>query len=215
MHWNPFINRLMLVDNKQSQNDKELKQKSRLHIVLTIILILGAFHKYKYFPNQESLVDKLQFALALSAMLWAVFSINSCHKNAGVICGYINSLLSFCYRYKRHGKMKKSFPLITTLNIACAYGTYFGCGHFLPFGFVFGLHSGNPCKAGFLFYWILPECKAGAHQHLSTYFLPFLAKVVVLLINYWMWMFAMTAAAFITPVILVFCCMTVKECLET
>lgn len=127
---------------------------------------------------------------------------------------YVNGLLEYQDRYvktTRHMKLKER-SILEILDLTFAYGCTFVATFWLPFGFVFGIHWFNPCKASITFHRFLHEC---SNKKLSQHvFLETISKTLILLVDMWRWMFCMSNASFSVSVILILCTWTLKENLQ-
>lgn len=67
---------------------------------------------------------------------------------------------------------------------------------FLPIGFVYGLHLGNPCKASLVGFWGIHNCAEVQTKNCANHIINLIIKCVIFLLNHWMWSLAMHAGTF-------------------
>lgn len=106
------------------------------------------------------------------------------------------------------GRYRKTME---NLYVSFGYSLVFG-GCIVPFGFVHALHWQNPCKATLAGYWLIPKCYSTPNaDHITA---DFVVRLLVFLVNHWMYSFAINAAMFCISVMHTFTVFAIQEFIQ-
>lgn len=114
-------------------------------------------------------------------------------RRSSEIVLFLNSLFQFDSMYPSSKDTVRSMSLKSKISIAFAYGILLS-SFLMPAGYIHGLHWHNPCKPAMVGYWIIPECYLNSQGFNSI--IGFGVKLLILLLNHWLWACTFQAGAF-------------------
>lgn len=149
----------------------------------------GPFQARGFSNRNHSLMD--------CSRCWLICIINIHQEavKAPEIVTFINALFQFHSIHPgeiRKGRAPFKLKLSITLVYCCVL-TMIG----FPLAFVYGLHWIHPCKATLAGYWAILECgQNGTDLSVLLKATKFSLKILVILINHWLWSITVHAGAF-------------------
>lgn len=161
-------------------------------LIYTLLVILMGLQCY--FKKGNSSMENAFDWISLAFMLTGLSYFLELQRKSSEIVLYINSLFQFDLEHPFAGRLRQ-MSLRTKGNIALVYGLIISC-FIIPIGATYGLHWINPCKATLVGHWSLHECR---HDDLvqKCHAACFVTKVMIFLLNHWMWSISLFAACFI------------------
>ncbi len=206
---------------KSKSEISNLTQRTYFNYCAALVQFLQIYLKAKQGIRSSDLVIGL---FALLAILATTSFINICRKNGRLWEEYQNNLFAFQEKYNRKKEFKKHYnakhfalatSTIETLNMLFVPG-FVVTGALLPFMLVLGVHWSNPCKPSLLGYFILKECFDEA-DNLTGLFrnaCAILVKLIVYVVNLWVWSFGENGCHYIFVSLLMFGAMMTRESIE-
>lgn len=211
LHWDRKSSRIGFQINIKKKK-KILKIKTFLHGFLTGTMLAGGVYKL-IFAKKENIHpgEPFLFGYGFLCMIWFHVLLQSLRIKATEVCQYINGIFQLANTF-RPMNLKSKYPLIIRINVVYAYVTCYFYTTF-PMCTVYGLHWMQPCKSSLIGYWILPECSdnylgnwSGAYNVL---------KILVFLLNHYMWSIGCHAGALSLCGILIMCTVTLWDYLRS
>lgn len=209
LHWDRQAKRLSLQKNF-AKNKKRLEIKTIFHALLIGILFFGGLHKLYVTKSKATYPgESFLFGFAMLCMIWLHVLFVSLRLKASTVCQYVNGIFHLADTFKQSNS-KRKLPLVIFIDVAYAYMTCYVYTVF-PFCFVYGLHWLQPCKSSLMGYWLLPECSSSSLCESPNSFV----KLVIFLINHWMWSMGFHAGALGLCGVLIMCTVTMWEYLNS
>lgn len=142
--------------------------------------------------------------------------LHSCYDQAQEWVLYINSNFDFIEKYKRFGSINRKLSGIERLSIMIGYMVLVS-GMVMPPVIVYGLHFKNPCKPSLAGYWLLEQCASDYYRIRNNAVemnLSMAKKVLLLIVNHWLWNFGFRLGTFIISGFHVLLVQNLRDCLD-
>lgn len=207
--WNP---------SSQSLTSKESLKKKRyrrrflfLHAALFLVFSLQNSSKFRAKVNASHLdisgADLFLYWQGLFVIGVSHITLHSCNHNAESICAYINGLISFQRKHSQLCNQTKSNKMAMILVHLFRLSSYT-----FPLFYPTVLHWFNSCKPSLVGYWLLSECNASPN---SNILIQVPLKLLITLVNVWMWVFVFPNDALIICIVLFLMAVnTVRQAIE-
>lgn len=169
--------------------EKIFKVRHRISVLLVIL-----FSTQCIFNQYKSPVGSIVTTISLNVLIVNQLLILEHRRKAIELVQLFNCIFQFEQLYPGR---KQPETLRSKLNKLIVYSMAMSAIG-LPLGFVYGLHIMGLCKTSLVGYWLIPECCGGENGlkfHLPILF-KFPMKLIVFLVNNWMWSMTMHSATF-------------------
>lgn len=135
----------------------------------------------------------------LMALVVSIVYVREIRNNSVETVSLINYLFQLDSILPNRSPKKEMSSLEIKINVAFVHCEIISA-LMLPIGIVYAFHIRNPCQTTLDFHWIIPDCNTSPgipdlaiFQH-YTFFL--VVKILVFLINHWIWSYALHACVF-------------------
>lgn len=140
-------------------------------------------------------MESVLVGVELIALL-ACFPYIGLAKKAEEISLFFNFLFQFDSMYPITVSELTRMSVRVKMSIVLVYCSLI-TAFVLPIGYVHGLYWRNPCKAGLVGYWLIPECwRTAENCVISMKSFNMLAKCLILALNHWLYSYSLHATVF-------------------
>lgn len=166
-----------------------------LLVILTISQFFSKTHKT---PLQELVIAWIGNLILLTGIVY-LYVFRRSKPNEIIL--FINSLFQFNSLHPCID-LRSSFSLRVKISVFFVQCTLF-TAYIFPVIFIYGIHWSSPCKISLFGYWLLKQCSQSPDNlTLIEAVCDKLTKIVVFLMNHWMWSFTIYSTIFGLTVIL-------------
>lgn len=209
--WNHKNRQLLIIEQPKLWKFDSLRIKIWIHTIFTLVIGVQTF--YSFTKNKSSFANGFLYGIALIVFVPSNLLVWSCFKNASTLCAFINGIVQLESSSKSFSKfpIKRKYSLIEKLNLFGAYAIVptVTIYHLV---YLYGLHWNSPCKPSIALYFLIPDCYS--FKSLES-FPSKIIKVVIFLLNHWVWIFSMYTAQFVVGVVNIICTLSFRDFLYT
>lgn len=228
-HWNRKKHRLSLHKTKKAYYS--LLKLFLIQGIILAVLIIQGHPKFQSTHLQETFdfTDYFLYSICVLCNISNYCTALALFKYRECICHYINGLAQFHSIYSKHSNSSKGKNVSQKLTLqnmlfwGAIFGLFFTC-YLLPVAYAYPLHWMNPCKPSLSGYWLLPEChkfegslfkySENVSSQLFEQIFGILLKIIIMMINHWLWAFGCNAAILAIGGMMLMCTMTMVECID-
>ncbi len=190
---------LRSIDSKKAHQAFTIKT----HILLGTVVVIILQMIFDFKQKSDSIQSVMLCCITLLILSISYVVVHLCRIFSPQIASLINGLIQFDHFYEKRKRKFKNMPVLEILAQIMIRSSLLA-QLIVPFGIVVGLHWNHPWKASLAGYWLIPKPSYLGNGILAQIAI-LIVKLVVMLLNIWIWMFGTNAPIFLIAVVYTSC----------